>query len=100
MKGQKETIKVEKSEPKRYRVVGFGYLRARKYIDGRGEVVFGKEWIQYSTGELAYFKLALKKIERIIFDDSTRTLRVYFEKGGLKIIPYSPEMEIDYVEEA
>jgi len=83
-------------EVKKYKVTGLSYSKPHKTIDGKGEVVFYQNWIDIYVGVIMNYNGIPKKVVNIEWDSNNRCFKVYFFKGGLKIIPYTPDMEIYY----
>lgn len=85
-------------EVKKYKVTGLSYSKPHKTIDSKGEVVFYINWMDIYIGVIMNYNGIPKRVVGIEWDINTRCFKVYFFKGGLKIIPYSEDMEIFYDE--
>lgn len=85
-------------EIKKYKVTGFCYSKPHKTIDERGEVVIYQNWMDIYVGVIMNYNGIPKRVVNIEWDINTRCFKIYFFKGGLKIIPYSEDMEIYYDE--
>jgi hypothetical protein len=85
------------AEPQ-YKISGLYYTKPIVRYDGNGVMQSARTGVYLTVGELDNFGVGMKKIDRIEYDNDLNAFRVYFFKGGLKVIPHSPEVEVYYEE--
>ena len=85
-------------DEKQYKVVGFSYTRPKKTFDSRGEVILYQEYVAIYIGCILDFQGIPKRVKDIEFDEKDRMFKIYLEKGGLRVVPYSRDMEMNYEE--
>lgn len=79
-----------------YRIVGIFYSKPFLYRDSSGEVTPGRIGVTLSVGMADNFGIGAKVVERIEYDKDMDAFKVYYPKGGLKVIPKSYDCEVTY----
>lgn len=83
----------------KYKIFSLYYTKPIVHTDSSGSIAFGRTGVSISVGSVDNFGEYAKVVESITYDNSLNAFRIGFLKGGLKIIPNSPEIEITYQEE-
>lgn len=80
-----------------YKIHSIWYSKPHFTRDGHGEVLHYRIGITITVGGISdYDGLGMKKVTGIEFNNDTNSFRIYYDKGGLKIIPMATDTEVTY----
>lgn len=80
-----------------YKIHSIYYTKPSITRDANGEVVYYRYGCCVTVGIPAPFDGQFeKKVTRIEFNEETNSFRVYFDKGGLKTVPFLADTEVTY----
>jgi hypothetical protein len=83
----------------KYKIAGIWYTKPRLLRDANGEALPTRVGEFIDIGQLAnYNSVGMKRVVDIIYDEDSKYFSVYFDKGGMKVIPLLPDTEILYEE--
>jgi len=81
-----------------YKITGIYYTKPRLVHCQDGEVRPSREGVWIDIGGIASYNsvIPLKKVIDITYDEDSKYFSVYFDKGGMRVIPMLPDTEITY----
>lgn len=82
-----------------YKIAGIFYTKPFIVRDAAGEVHAGRVPVRINVGSPSDFDGYEKKVTEIKWDEDLRQFFVFFEKGGMKTVPYLLDTEVSYIEE-
>ena len=82
----------------KYKIVSIWYTKPVIRPDANGGIVFGRASATVTVGELDNFSIGMKKVEKIEYDKNLNAFKIYYTKGGLKVIPMREDTEVSYEE--
>jgi hypothetical protein len=83
----------------KYKIIGLYYTKPRLIQGADGEVRPARVGIWIDIGGIADFNsIGQKKVIDIQYHEDERLFYVYFDKGGMRTIPYLADTEVTYNE--